>query len=66
MSSGLMSCVRENSPPLELDLESAGPLSLPAGNSSNRSNGFQGATTSTPIARTVGVEDNISSADVGK
>ncbi|XP_032585457.1 serine-rich adhesin for platelets isoform X2 [Drosophila mojavensis] len=48
MSSGLMSCVRENSPPLELDLSGAGPLSLPEGNS--RAHGYQGPTTSTPIA----------------
>lgn len=47
MSSGLMSCVRENSPPLELDLSGAGPLSLPEGNS--RTHGYQGPTTSTPI-----------------
>lgn len=66
MSSGLMSCVRENSPPLELDLESAGPLSLPAGNSGSRSHGFQGAATSTPIARPVPGGDNISAVNVGK
>lgn len=67
MSSGLMSCVRENSPPLELDTESAGPLSLPAGNSGSRSHEFQGAATSTPIhARPVGVGDNISAVNVGK
>ncbi|XP_032591241.1 serine-rich adhesin for platelets isoform X2 [Drosophila grimshawi] len=50
MSSGLMSCVRENSPPLELELSAgAGPLSLPEGKS--RSHGYQGAgATSTPIA----------------
>ncbi|XP_064542357.1 platelet binding protein GspB isoform X2 [Drosophila montana] len=47
MSSGLMSCVRENSPPLELDVSAAGPLSLPEGNS--RTHGFQGPMTSTPI-----------------
>ncbi|XP_059226351.1 serine-rich adhesin for platelets isoform X1 [Stomoxys calcitrans] len=29
MSGGLMSCVRENSPPLDLDMNASGPLSLP-------------------------------------
>ncbi|XP_075165312.1 uncharacterized protein LOC142237787 isoform X2 [Haematobia irritans] len=29
MSGGLMSCVRENSPPLDMDMSSSGPLSLP-------------------------------------
>ncbi|KAH8393354.1 hypothetical protein KR215_006579 [Drosophila sulfurigaster] len=56
MSSGLMSCVRENSPPLELDLcGPSGPLSLPEGNS--RSHGYHGPTTSTPIASPVAAED---------
>uniref|UniRef100_A0A6P4F9Y5 Formin-J isoform X1 n=1 Tax=Drosophila rhopaloa TaxID=1041015 RepID=A0A6P4F9Y5_DRORH len=44
MSSGLMSCVRENSPPLEseLDASAGGPLSLPEGHAH--------AVTSTPIS----------------
>jgi len=65
MSSGLMSCVRENSPPLELDLCASGPLSLPLeGNS--RSHGYRGPTTSTPIASPVATEDGNSSTNVGK
>ncbi|KAH8299742.1 hypothetical protein KR044_005319 [Drosophila immigrans] len=63
MSSGLMSCVRENSPPLELDLcGPSGPLSLPEGNS--RSHGYHGPTTSTPIASPVATEDANSSANM--
>ncbi|XP_017027885.1 uncharacterized protein [Drosophila kikkawai] len=49
MSSGLMSCVRENSPPLEPELDASGcqgPLSLPS--EGGRSHG--GAVTSTPIS----------------
>ncbi|KAH8252967.1 hypothetical protein KR032_002826 [Drosophila birchii] len=49
MSSGLMSCVRENSPPLEPELDASGcqgPLSLPS--EGERSHG--GAVTSTPIS----------------
>ncbi|XP_062127792.1 uncharacterized protein LOC133840145 [Drosophila sulfurigaster albostrigata] len=63
MSSGLMSCVRENSPPLELDLcGPSGPLSLPEGNS--RSHGYHGPTTSTPIASPVAAEDANSSTNM--
>ncbi|KAH8237298.1 hypothetical protein KR038_009372 [Drosophila bunnanda] len=50
MSSGLMSCVRENSPPLEPELDASGcqgPLSLPS-EGGGRSHG--GAVTSTPIS----------------
>ncbi|SPP75754.1 serine-rich adhesin for platelets isoform X2 [Drosophila guanche] len=57
MSSGLMSCVRENSPPLELELEldasADGPLSLPEGNISRSHGGPRsgpGPATSTPIS----------------
>lgn len=65
MSSGLMSCVRENSPPLELDLSGAGPLSLPEGNS--RAHGYQGPTTSTPIACPLAVaEGNECSTNAGE
>ncbi|ALC41105.1 CG30015, partial [Drosophila busckii] len=58
MSSGLMSCVRENSPPLELELSAAaaGPLSLPTAN--GRSHDYAGPTTSTPIGSPVAVEAN--------
>ncbi|BFG03329.1 serine-rich adhesin for platelets [Drosophila madeirensis] len=56
MSSGLMSCVRENSPPLELELDASadGPLSLPEGNISRSHGGPKsgpGPATSTPISR---------------
>ncbi|XP_016929304.3 serine-rich adhesin for platelets isoform X1 [Drosophila suzukii] len=47
MSSGLMSCVRENSPPLESELDASGaggPLSLPEGHAHAH------AVTSTPIS----------------
>ncbi|XP_034650689.1 serine-rich adhesin for platelets isoform X1 [Drosophila subobscura] len=55
MSSGLMSCVRENSPPLELELDASadGPLSLPEGNISRSHGGPRsgpGPATSTPIS----------------
>ncbi|EDW47317.1 GM20487 [Drosophila sechellia] len=49
MSSGLMSCVRENSPPLESELDasySGGPLSLPAAHAHPHTHGA----TSTPIS----------------
>ncbi|EDW90070.2 uncharacterized protein Dyak_GE13068, isoform E [Drosophila yakuba] len=49
MSSGLMSCVRENSPPLESELDAScagGPLSLPEGHAHSHSHGA----TSTPIS----------------
>nr|NP_001260873.1 uncharacterized protein Dmel_CG30015, isoform F [Drosophila melanogaster]AGB93406.1 uncharacterized protein Dmel_CG30015, isoform F [Drosophila melanogaster] len=49
MSSGLMSCVRENSPPLESELDAScagGPLSLPAGRAHPHTHGA----TSTPIS----------------
>ncbi|EDV56560.2 uncharacterized protein Dere_GG22711, isoform D [Drosophila erecta] len=49
MSSGLMSCVRENSPPLESELDAScagGPLSLPEGHAHSHSRGA----TSTPIS----------------
>ncbi|XP_068145734.1 LOW QUALITY PROTEIN: probable serine/threonine-protein kinase tsuA [Drosophila tropicalis] len=66
MSSGLMSCVRENSPPLELEMERererererirerGGPLSLPSESGGSRSShDLHGATTSTPISSPV-------------
>ncbi|XP_033151737.1 mucin-17 isoform X1 [Drosophila mauritiana] len=49
MSSGLMSCVRENSPPLESELDAScagGPLSLPAAHAHPHTHGA----TSTPIS----------------
>ncbi|XP_041563189.1 formin-J [Drosophila elegans] len=48
MSHGLMSCVRENSPPLEseLDASAGGPLSLPEGHTHAHGH----AVTSTPIS----------------
>lgn len=68
MSSGLMSCVRENSPPLELDVSAAGPLSLPEGTS--RTHGYQGPMTSTPISSPAAAEgataDGHCSTNVGE
>ena len=49
MSSGLMSCVRENSPPLDLDANNtSGPLSLPE--TSTISSVSMLSATSTPVS----------------
>ncbi|XP_023297113.2 serine-rich adhesin for platelets [Lucilia cuprina] len=57
MSGGLMSCVRENSPPLDMDVNVSGPLSLPEPNINNsdlmgsvHSSSHHNIMTSTPLA----------------
>ncbi|TMW48135.1 hypothetical protein DOY81_006787 [Sarcophaga bullata] len=57
MSGGLMSCVRENSPPLEMDINVSGPLSLPEPSINNsdlmgsvHSSSHHNIASSTPLA----------------